>query len=265
MSAPVAEALRALVAAPGPVLDIAEGALLLGALDRPGVALEPYRAHLADVAREAEARAAPERINELLFVRHGYGGDTETYDDLRNANLTHVMDRKRGLPVALCILYMHAARAAGLAAFGLNLPGHVMIAVGKANALAVRDPFNGGRAVDADELKRMVATMLGPEADFDLDALRPMDDRAVLLRLHNNIKVRALRDGDMDRAAATLDAMVIVAPDQAGLWRELGEVQGRRDNLRAASVALERARTLAGAGEAREIELALRGLRGRMN
>jgi len=262
VSTSVQDALRALVVVPGQRLDVAEGALLLGALDRPGVDLGPYRRDLAALASAAHERPGPEALNALLFDGWGFAGDTETYDDLRNANLTHVIDRRRGLPVALGILYMHIARAAGLAAFGLNLPGHVMVAVGMGDALHVRDPFHGGRVVGLDELGERVARS---GATMDPAMPQPVDDRAVLLRLHNNIKVRCLRDGDMDRAAATLEAMVIVAPEQAGLWLELGTVHEKRDNLRAARAALERARMLAGAADARGIEVALRGLRGRLN
>lgn len=254
--------LAALVQGMDPVLDIAEGALLLAALDRPGVELGPYRDHLAMLARQAGAEA----VDDVLYARHGYGGDTETYEDPRNANLTHVIDRRRGLPVALGVLYIHVARAAGLAAHGLNVPGHFLVAVGTADVMAVRDPFNGGRAVDAAELRRLVTAVLGPGADADPAWLAPMDDRGVLMRLHNNIKVRAMRADDHGRAAAVLEAMVVLGPREPVLWRELGEALGHCDKLVAASSALERSVALAGnAEEARKAELTLRALRARLN
>ena len=261
---PTRARLAALVVGSDPVLDIAEAALLLAALDRPGVDLAPYRDHVAVLAR----RVGPEpgAVDERLFVRHRYGGDTETYDDPRNANLTHVIDRRRGLPVALGVLYIHVARAAGLAAHGLNVPGHFLVAIGSADVMAVRDPFNGGRAVDAAELRRLVAAVLGPGAEADPAMLAPMNDRGVLMRLENNIKVRAVRDGDFPRAAAVLEAMVVLGPGEPALWRELGEVLGRCDRLLAAASALERSLALArNAEEARDTELVLRSLRGRLN
>ena len=42
-----------------------------------------------------------------------YRGDEETYDDLDNANLMRVIERRKGLPVALGILYLYAARSQG--------------------------------------------------------------------------------------------------------------------------------------------------------
>ena len=55
-----------------------------------------------------------------MVGRYGYDGDRLSYDDPRNADLMAVIDRRRGLPVALGILYIHAARAAGFEARGLE-------------------------------------------------------------------------------------------------------------------------------------------------
>jgi len=52
-------------------------------------------------------------LTQVMAEEHGYGGDRQHYDDLQNANLIRVIDRRRGLPVALGILYLHAARAQG--------------------------------------------------------------------------------------------------------------------------------------------------------
>ena len=59
-----------------------------------------------------------------------------TYDDPQNADLMAVIDRRRGLPVALGILYIHAARAAGLEASGLNTPDHFLLQLVRSRASA---------------------------------------------------------------------------------------------------------------------------------
>ena len=51
-----------------------------------------------DLAERARA------LNEIILLKHGYSGDELTYDDLQNANLMRVIDRRKGLPVALGIL-----------------------------------------------------------------------------------------------------------------------------------------------------------------
>src|ERR1700741_4600060 len=106
--------------------DIALAALMLSGLDHPTLPLEPARAHLdeiAELARKeapliANAEDGARLIANLLSGRCGYDGDRLTYDDPRNADLIQGIQRRRGMPVALGIIYMHAARAAGLQARG---------------------------------------------------------------------------------------------------------------------------------------------------
>src|SRR5579872_6464337 len=83
--------------------DIATAALMLSALDHPGRPLEPYLHHLQEIAMRARdaAQLANDlseivaKLAELLARHYGYDGDRMTYDDVRNADLIHVIDRKR--------------------------------------------------------------------------------------------------------------------------------------------------------------------------
>src|SRR3954470_2219253 len=127
--------LRGLAEAEAPVLPIGEAALALASFERPRVALARYRQHLdaiaRDVGRHADASgdlaARARALNEIILLKHGYSGDELTYDDVQNANMMRVIDRRKGRPVALCIFYMHAARAQGWQTAGLSFPGHFLI------------------------------------------------------------------------------------------------------------------------------------------
>ena len=98
------EVLQALARQGDAPFDIAEGALALAAFDSPTDRLAFYRDHLSTMERDlADAMAKAEAdspdaalrlvaINHVLFGLHGYSGDTDTYDDLQNANIIRVMD-----------------------------------------------------------------------------------------------------------------------------------------------------------------------------
>ena len=101
------------------VLPIAEAALALAAFGRPRVGFKRYRDHLKLLARDVgrhpgaagDLAARTGALNEIILLKNGYSGDELSYDDLQNANLMRVVDRRKGPPVALGILYIHAARA----------------------------------------------------------------------------------------------------------------------------------------------------------
>ena len=91
----IERALRAVGILADEEINLADAALLLGALDMPSVSLERYRNHVerlaGDVAALARAGEPLERrrrhLNAVLYDAHGYAGDAETYDAPENANL----------------------------------------------------------------------------------------------------------------------------------------------------------------------------------
>ncbi len=265
-------ALKALGAAPDDGLDIAEAALLLAALDRPAIDLMPYRRHLGDIAAalsrvDAGPEVAPRAmaLAGVICVEFGYRGDTETYDDPQNADLIRVIDRRMGLPVALGILYIYAAKAQAWPVSGLDFPGHFLIRLEGEDGGLVLDPFHGGRIAAPPEMQDLLRRMGGGE-DVRPEHMRPMSAREVLLRLQNNIKGRAWRAGDLERTAETLRRMLLVAPNFAAAWRELGVVEGKLGRIRQAIAATERFLMLAGDEAASlEAEAFLRHIRLQLN
>ncbi len=237
---PITDALRTACAG-GEVLDLAEIALLLGALDRRDADLGPYRSHLADIARtirdrraSADAHVRREVLSDVIHGEFAYTGDGDVFEAPENANMLDVIDRRVGLPVALGILYLHAARAAGWTAYGISFPGHFLVQVeGEADA-AMMDPFAGGRAMEPADLYSILRRMMGPGAKLEEEHLAPVPDRAVLIRLLSNLKARALRAGETSRGLELLDRMRVIAPADAGLLFEQGTILTRSGSPTAA-------------------------------
>jgi regulator of sirC expression with transglutaminase-like and TPR domain len=225
-------------------IDLAEAALLLAALDCPEARLDDYRAHLdtlaSDVGAAAEDADDPvAALNTVLFDRHGYDGARESYDDLDNVNLIRVIDRRRGLPVSLSILYLHAARARGWSAAGLNFPGHFLVRVGDGAGQVIVDPFHRGRRLSAEQMRALLKKTSGPEAELRAEHYDAASDRAVLLRLQNNVKLRAVQGQDYDRAIRALTAMIHLAPDRFENHCDIAMLHAHRGNVITAIEVLE--------------------------
>jgi regulator of sirC expression with transglutaminase-like and TPR domain len=252
--AEILSALEAVGRQPDDAIDLAEAALLLAALDHPETDLAPYRRHLAALASNLADVVVPDKesldwrvaaLTQVVAEQHGYAGDRRTYEDLQNANLIRVIDRRKGLPVALGILYLHAARAQGWRAFGINFPGHFLIAVEDDEERIILDPFEGGMQVDLARLRLMLKTALGADAELRPEYYASMTNRGVLLRLQNNIKKRVLDSGDNQRGAAVVEGMLTIAPELPDLWREAAELRAEIGEMRSALQALDRLLLLA--------------------
>jgi regulator of sirC expression with transglutaminase-like and TPR domain len=256
-------------------LALADTALALSAAARPALDLAPYRAHLSEIATSvaAEAQGRPDTLaarvaalREALVERLGYRGDRDSYEDLRNADLAGVIDRRRGLPVALAILWIHAARAQGWFAAGLAFPSHFLIRVDGPDGRAIVDPFNGGAALDTKALRGLLKRFEGPNAELQNHHYALVPDRTVLLRLQNNIKLRLLKAEDFRGALATLERMLMLAPSDPALWHETGLVHVGLDNLRAGVMCLEQAFALVEApGAKSRIAMEIQALKSRLN
>jgi regulator of sirC expression with transglutaminase-like and TPR domain len=239
--------LRELGASDAQILPIAEAALALASFDRPRVALSRYSRHLktlaSDVGRRAGAgpdlTARANALNEIILLKHGYSGDELTYDDLQNANLMRVIDRRKGLPVALGILYLGAARAQNWDAVGLGFPGHFLIRLSDGDGRLILDPFHGGRILDAVALRELLKAIAGQEIELSPDHYAPVADREVLLRLQNNLKSRLIQGQRYEEAVRVIETMRMLAPDFAELAREAGLLQAQLGNMRAAMRSIE--------------------------
>ena len=266
--------LRNVGAAPGAQVDIADTALVLAALDRPDADIATYRRYLAALAEETVKQAParmplPDRaaiLAQVIYRDHGFSGDTETYEDVQNANLIRVIDRRKGLPVALGILCMHAARACGWEIEGLNFPSHFLIQLSQAGDRLIVDPFNGARPMDAPALRQRLKEVMGSGAELKADDCAAVHDRDILLRLQNNIKVRALQKDDFARAAGVVESMMALAPVSPGLMQEFAVLQARQGNMKRA---IETAEALLAwnlpAGEHGAVQELLRRLKGSLH
>ncbi|MDB5715150.1 MAG: hypothetical protein JWO15_2547 [Sphingomonadales bacterium] len=209
-----------------------EAALLVASPDHPDIDLQPYRELLEAVAIRLEviangatgAHAQADALSFVLSEEFGFVGDRETYDDPANADLVQVIDRRRGLPVSLSILYVAAARRLGWTANVLDVPGHVLVLVGDAVAPVIIDPFHGGILVEPHHLAALLTT--GSEGSKPVPRqVAAMPNRAVLVRLLLNQATRAKEAGNDSRARELYARITAIAPAYGHAWWERARLE----------------------------------------
>ena len=151
----------------------------------------------------------------VLFDEMGFAGDIEEYDDPRNSYLPAVLERRRGLPITLTLLYKAVLERVGLSVMGINAPGHFMAAVragdpGQESAEMIVDVFDGGRALtDAQAIERLGDALADPPP-FDRSLLSHATHTQWLLRVIQNLLASFHRRGDQPRLAAMLEFRGVV-------------------------------------------------------
>jgi regulator of sirC expression with transglutaminase-like and TPR domain len=233
----------------------AETALWLAALTRPR-ATETVSAHLgyltalADEVRAAAIGAAGDddatverQTQALTWVidrRHAFRATHDDGEEDGDCDLIAVIDPRRGDPDSLGLLMLDVARRAGLTADGLAFPCRLLLRIEDSGGRRlILDPAACARPLDTPDLRALLKSLRGLDRELEPTHFAPLDNRAMLARVQNGVKLRLLRLGRLDRALAVVQGLLLVAPDQAPLWREAGLMHLRQGNPRDALAALE--------------------------
>lgn len=246
LGSPRARALlgQALSADP-PRLDLA--ALSVAALEAPELDLASATARLDALARRVEARSRPlspplesvQALCRVLAEEEGFRGDPEPSFAPENSFLDRVLERRKGAPISLSIVYLEVARRAGLSMYGVSFPGHFVIAMDTREGKLVVDPFHGGRLMTAEGCEELLRE-LAPQVKFTPGMITPAPVRAIAYRLMASLKRVYLDQGDGERALRVVDLMLAVTPDHPGELRARAAILSALGAYRAALADVER-------------------------
>lgn len=176
----------------GEDLDLETGALLLARTTYPSINPEAYRALLDSFAEAIAPRLDPGLkprqllgvINQYVFKELGFRGDEDTYFDPKNSYLNQVLDRRKGNPISLCLIYLLVARRLKLPIAGIGLPGHFVCRYQSSQDSVYIDAFDQGRLLTkADCVQFLLHSAFGLHDQF----LAPVSSRRMLMRMCGNL------------------------------------------------------------------------------
>lgn len=195
---------RRLAATSRPNLETALG--LIGRT-RPDASALPVGPALDALAAEVGSALSGDRAfdNGLValgkvLVARGFAGNAQDYYDPRNSYLPHVLDRKLGIPISLCVVAMLVGQRLELPVHGIGTPGHFLGFYGDpyVGLGTYFDPFGGFRRLTAGDIQGLIGQYApGP---LDLRSLRPATEREILARTLNNLAGCYQARGEAERA-----------------------------------------------------------------
>ncbi len=237
---------------PDDKVEVAPAAVALSALERPGLSLESYFTHLKSLIRDVgerhraliEAKAGDTVETQLAALKHvladfhGYYGDEED-PGVINSDMIEVIDRRKGSPLALCILYLHAGKAQGWDISVMRIPGHNVLRLEKDGKRLIFDPSAGCKLLQAADLRSYVKRALWGDAELSADYYEPPGNRELLMRLQNILKFRRIELEDYEGALRIVQGLQIVDPEEYRLLLDAGVLYARSNRPREAIAALE--------------------------
>ena len=162
------------------------------------------RAHMPAVGG---LRAMGEVLFDNLRFRAG---------DLHNPEhhfLPGVLERRRGIPIALAAVYILVGRRVGLPVYGVAMPDHFLALYAEADQPAYVDCFNQGQVYRYETLSRILTRRGVTVPDR---VLAPCTTRVILFRMLNNLE-RLYTAAGQERMVGRVQR-----------WRELLVVKGKK-------------------------------------
>lgn len=211
---------------------LARACLLIARGEYPELDMDACLGRIA--ALGARVRESSERdggqpwrtLRTVLGKEERFVGDHDTYDAPENSYLNCVLERRRGLPILLSVVWIETARAAGFPAEGIGLPGHFIARVGDGDQRLLVDPFVGGLPISAQDALLRGAAAAGAPSSPDPAWLEPVSARDLLSRVLNNLANRYQRDEDYERLARVVGDQLALHPGELSLLVRRGEARG---------------------------------------
>ena len=242
---PQAERFMKIVAGPDEQINIAEAALVIASEEYRDLDIPAYLALLDELANKLKRRLRPDispadtivALNRYLFDELGFSGNAADYYDPRNSFLNEVLDRKRGIPITLALVYIEIGRRIGLPVQGISFPAHFLVKCKLREGTVVLDPYAKGCSLSFDDIKQRVKSLrngVEPPRSVVAGMLVAASSKEILVRMLRNLKSIYSHHREWHKALTATDRIISVIPDSAEEYRDRGMIYLNLECFRAA-------------------------------
>lgn len=261
---------EAMVRRPDAEIDLAAAYLMVAEDEYPLLDIASYLRRLDRMGEEVRDLVGAERhpstvavaLVRYLFRDLGFEGAADEYFDPRASYLNEVMDRRKGIPISLSIVYMEVARRAGFQVDGVGLPGHFIVKHPQPGGDLFVDPFNRGAVLSREDCAQKVGEIYNGAVAFEPYMLGAVTKRQILARAIHNLKTIYAAGRQREKALAMVEFLLILAPWDLEEIRDRGMLRFQLGDAEGAIADLETYLQYSlGAGDAEKVRSSVRAIR----
>jgi regulator of sirC expression with transglutaminase-like and TPR domain len=200
------------------LIHLDEAALLIAQTEYPQLDVAAQLARIDGLASRADCdpgRPPLENLvslNHLLFEEENLSGNEEDYDDPRNSYLNDVLDRKKGIPITLSLVYMEVARRRAIPVVGVGFPGHFLVKYLTGAGEILLDPYNRGIILSREDCAGRLKVHFGEEAEVKPEYLVASTHKQILARMLNNLKGSYFRRRNFAKVLTMIELAMTIDP-----------------------------------------------------
>lgn len=236
MSETIRDRFAAIASLPDEEIRLDEAALLIAAETDEGVDIDKYLAELDAMAERYEKifnatsslGISVSSVNDFIHKEEGFTGNVRNYYAPENSYLNRVIDCRYGIPITLALIHINIGLRLDLPVSGINFPGHFLVKYGTGKHLII-DPFTG-RFLSETDCGTLLRQIAGPRARIQPHYFEAAENKAILLRMLDNLKQIFWRNKAWDESERCIERQLLLNPEQGEFNVQLGavyEMQGK--------------------------------------
>ena len=185
-----------IVAQPEGDWDLFELSLQICRVVDPQLDIDTYRRILLEITSLVQIKLMPENntydiiniLNAVLFDSLGFDGNKDDYYNVENSYMNFVLEKRKGIPISLSVLYQKIASGVGLKLLPVAMPGHFLLKFSMPSRELFIDPFNRGEILLEDGCQERLEQVYQEVIEFKMEFLSAVSNRDVVLRMLVNLK-----------------------------------------------------------------------------
>jgi len=165
-----------------------------------------------------------EKLTKLLdyvYKKQGFAGDWKAFFKVKNALVSSVLARRKGVPISLGFLLIEMLTQTGFEADGICFPSGFIIKVAIDNKSVYIDPFNG-ELVSVGQLELKARGQLGNHVRLKPEMLEADNKETIIKRYINVLKAAYIQADNIELALLCSDILLRLDPEDAFEVRDRG-------------------------------------------
>lgn len=211
-------------------IDLAKASLYYAQAQYPDLDLGYYLGLLDTWANDIAADLASDRyplqviktINQYLFDKLKFRGNSEDYYNVENSYLNRAIDRALGIPITLAVIYLEVAKRIDFPMVGIGMPGHFLIRPDFDDAGIFVDAFNQGEILFPQDCEAKLSQLYQYPVKLQPHFLNPVSKHQILARMLNNLKQIYLHQRNLETVLELVEGILLLFPHNPYEIRDRG-------------------------------------------
>jgi len=146
-------------------------------------------------------------LNDLLYTKYHFSTNAKNFHAPVNSMLNQVLEKKKGNPISLAVIYLLIAQRMRLPVYGVNLPKLFVLTCQAPNDTFYINTNNRGLIFSKDDISKFLKQLKIPEKE---QFFQPCSHLDIITRVLRNLEFSFVKIGDDEHTESIRELLTLV-------------------------------------------------------